>query len=131
MNEGRRRAHLELAAVVSGVIALAILLRRFPPEQYGVYPRCPIFEWTGLLCPGCGATRALASLAHGNLAEALHWNALVVMLLPVFVAWGVVVYRRALSGEGTTWPKLPNYGVMALLVVAAVFVIVRNIVGFV
>ena len=106
--------------------ALAFVLRRFPPEQYGFYPRCPFYELTGLLCPGCGATRALAALAHGNLADALHWNALVVMLLPVFVVWGAAAYRRALLGEETTWPKLPNLGVAALLAAAAAFTAIRN-----
>jgi hypothetical protein len=115
-----------LAAVVSGISALALAFRRFPPEQYAFYPRCPIYEWTGLLCPGCGATRALAALAHGNLAEALHWNALVTMLLPVLIVWAATAYWRALSGEETIWPKLSSPAVAAMLAAAALFMVVRN-----
>ena len=46
-------------------IALGVLLVGaatlvwFPPEQYGFYPRCPFFEATGLLCPGCGGHQGL------------------------------------------------------------------------
>ena len=52
-------------------------LLRFPPGQYGFYPRCPVYAWTGLLCPGCGGTRALAALLRGQVGEAFGWNALV------------------------------------------------------
>lgn len=36
---------------------------------------CPLFEMTGLYCPGCGATRAVKALAHGDFWGALHDNA--------------------------------------------------------
>ena len=65
----------------------AALLLRFPPAQYGFYPLCPIHQLTGLLCPGCGATRALAALLHGNLAEAWHQNALILLLLPAALSY--------------------------------------------
>jgi hypothetical protein len=126
-NERRRRAHLALVAVVSGVSALAFVLRRFPPEQYGFYPRCPFHELTGLLCPGCGATRALAALVHGNPAEAMHWNGLVVTLLPLFLVWGAVAYRRAVVGKDAVWPKVPKLGVAALLAISLVFGVIRLI----
>ncbi len=125
-NERRRRAHLALVAVVSGVSALAFVLRRFPPEQYGFYPRCRIYEWTGLLCPGCGATRALAALAHGGIAEALQWNGLVVLLLPVLAAWGARAYCRTFSGQETAWPQSQKLGAAVMLAAAGIFMVVRN-----
>ena len=67
--------------VVVLMIAAATLLL-FPPARYGFYPRCPFFEATGLLCPGCGGTRALAALLRGDFAGAWRLNGLVVALLP-------------------------------------------------
>ena len=118
----RRCAALALATAVPGAAAMIWLLRSFPPERYAFYPRCPVYEWTGLLCPGCGATRALAALLHGHLAEAWRFNGLFVALLPLLFIYAVVAYRRG------RLPVLPNAGIAAVLLVAAVFTVVRNLV---
>jgi hypothetical protein len=70
-------------------VATAILLIYFPPDKYGFYPVCPIHEWLGLRCPGCGITRALAALLTGNLREATHQNALVFAVVPAALWFGV------------------------------------------
>jgi len=128
----RRQAHLALAAVVSGTVAVAAVLYRFPPETASFYPQCPFRALTGLLCPGCGATRALAALVHGHLAEALRLNGLVVMLLPILAAYGLAAYWRAISvpqrsGTQSLWPRIPNPAIVALLAVTLVFAIARNL----
>lgn len=71
-----------LAACLAG-----IMLRLFPPGTSAFYPACPFYRWTGLLCPGCGGTRAVAALAHGHLAEAVRWNGLIVALLAAGAGW--------------------------------------------
>jgi len=123
--ERRRQVHLALAAVVSALAAMAMMLYRFPPEVYGFYPACPFFEAMGLLCPGCGATRALAALVHGHLGEAMRWNGLVVLLLPVLLGYAVVGYRRI--AEGKAWPRVPGRAVMMLLGIALGFGVLRNV----
>jgi MFS superfamily sulfate permease-like transporter len=70
------RLPLQLAALPP-----AALLYAFPSAPY---PPCPIHAFTGLLCPGCGATHALAALVHGHLQQAFHANPLFVLLLPLF-----------------------------------------------
>jgi hypothetical protein len=76
---------LKLLVISIGAIAVVIIYS-FNPAQYGFYPRCALYETTGLLCPGCGSLRALHQLLHGHLAEAFRLNALLVLSLPVF-AW--------------------------------------------
>lgn len=63
---------------------------------------CPWRSLTGLDCPFCGATRAAASLAHGDVVGALDHNALlVVVVLPLAaVAW-VRWTRRSWQGLPT------------------------------
>lgn len=34
---------------------------------------CQLHYWTGLYCPGCGATRAVTFLLHGNLKKSLFY----------------------------------------------------------
>ena len=41
-----------------------------------------IFKWlTGYPCPGCGSTRALISLLHGDIKQSLWYNPVVFILI--------------------------------------------------
>lgn len=122
----RRHPHLALAAGVSAASAVSILLYKFPPESYGFYPPCPFHALTGLLCPGCGATRALAALVHGNLAEAMHSNGLFVVLLPFLLVYLAIAYLRSILGLRSM--PLPTPAVAALLAISIGFGVVRNLV---
>ncbi|HEY0162002.1 MAG TPA: DUF2752 domain-containing protein [Edaphobacter sp.] len=103
------------------MLAAAALLLRFPPEQYGFYPRCPIHEHLGLLCPGCGATRALAALLHGHLSEALRLNPLTTLSLPFAAGW------VAFSRGPLRWPQIPPAALYVFLGAASLFTLVRNL----
>lgn len=110
------------------IVAFAIIiLLRFPPTQYSFYPQCPIFEYLHLECPGCGTTRALAALLHGRLAEAFHFNALVVLWLPVAAAYAILCYYRFLQRRPLRWPQTPPIATYFACVVAVLFTIVRNL----
>jgi hypothetical protein len=99
----------------------AAILYRFPPDRYSFYPLCPIHQYTGLLCPGCGATRALAALLHGHLAEALHQNTLLILLLPFLLAY------IALAVRDKSWPRLHPRLIAAVLLLATIFTLARNL----
>ena len=58
---------------------------------------CPLRRLTGLPCPGCGLTHAFVSLGHGDIAAALRFNALSLMLFPLGLLW--IGWR--LSGRST------------------------------
>lgn len=53
---------------------------------------CIFHALTGLYCPGCGATRAVKALAHGNVVAALHNN-----------AWLLLIAGPALGLHVATW----------------------------
>jgi len=119
----------KMRAVACVALAGAVVLYRFPPEQYDFYPQCPIFRYLHVYCPGCGATRALAALLHLRIAEALHYNALVVFFVPMLAAYFTVAYWRARRDDVFTWPRVPALGLTALLVLIAAFGVLRNFVG--
>jgi hypothetical protein len=88
---------------------------------------CPIHQWFGIECPGCGATRALAALLRGRLIEALRLNALFVLLLPCALAFAAESYRRAQRVGAFRWPQPPAGAVYATLAAAVLFTVARNL----
>jgi hypothetical protein len=123
----KKRRRLLVASVGVGAAAGTALLLRFPPAQYTFYPRCPVYEYLHLLCPGCGATRALAALLRGHLAEAIHQNALFVMLLPLLAGYAALCCYRAWTAEAFRWPEPPRWAVQSALAAAFVFTVARNL----
>jgi Protein of unknown function (DUF2752) len=116
------------AAAPPAIVAIAAtILLRFPPAQYSFYPQCPIHELLDLQCPGCGATRAIAALLHGHLAEAMHRNALITLLLPFAAAYGIVCYSRLLQRKTIRWPQPQPAVIYAAFAVTAVFTVIRNL----
>ena len=94
------------------------------PATTWFFPPCFFHRVTGLYCPGCGSTRALHCLLHGEVREALHNNALIVLALPLF---GAMFLVRALSQKPATTPRR-RWGWLAfLLAVVVIFGVVRNI----
>jgi Protein of unknown function (DUF2752) len=119
----------KMRAVACTSLAGAAILFEFPPEQYHFYPQCPVFQYLHIYCPGCGATRALAALLHLRIAEALHYNALVVLLAPVLLAYFFAAYSKARRDQVFSWPRVPASWLTALLVLTAAFGVVRNFLG--
>jgi len=115
-----------IAPLAVAALAAAVLLR-FPPERYSFYPVCPIYRYLHVRCPGCGATRALAALLHGDVAEALRWNALTTLLMPLAAIYAAFCYWRFLWREPIRLPQLPRSAVYTALGVAVLFAIVRNL----
>lgn len=75
-----------VAGPLIAAAAAVLVLFAFDPVQSSIFPVCMFHRLTGLNCPGCGATRALHQLLHGHLKAAFHFNALLIVSLPVF-AW--------------------------------------------
>ncbi|MGD0650123.1 MAG: DUF2752 domain-containing protein [Verrucomicrobiia bacterium] len=112
--------------LLAGVLVLgATALFSFNPATSVFYPKCLFHEVTGLYCPGCGTTRALHCLLHGQFREALRDNALAVVAVPVLGAMLLsrTVRRRppiAARRSGVVWLGLLLAGII-------VFGVVRNI----
>jgi|SRR5450756_1326302 len=122
---------LRFALILLGLIALVIaaLVFFFNPATYSFYPICQFHRLTGLNCPGCGMTRALYVLLHGDLATALRDNALFVLALPVLLARGLWLARK--KSQGCPAAKFfPGRTLWVLLIIALAFTILRNLPAF-
>ena len=124
---GRIANALRAAAPPAIVVLVVTILLRFPPAQYSFYPQCPVDEFLHLQCPGCGATRAFAALLHGQFAEAMHFNAVITLLLPIAVAYSVLCYRSFLQRRTIRLPQPPPAVIYGGLALAAVFTVIRNL----
>ena len=74
------------AKIIVGLLAVALLgvvYFLFNPLEAKWMPKCMLYVLTGWECPGCGSQRAIHALLHGDLREAFHANALLVVLLPI------------------------------------------------
>jgi hypothetical protein len=69
------RRHWEVLAVCGCVVVMALALQVLPDRQhvafrgFADYPMphlCTARTWLGMKCPGCGLTRSIIYLAHGD-----------------------------------------------------------------
>jgi hypothetical protein len=128
----QRRPSLTVFAAVTAVfaaIAGAGVLFFFDPTKHSFYPVCQFHLLTGLYCPGCGATRASYQLLHGNILAALRDNALFVLSLPMLAARGIWVLNRQRRRQPVRF-FIPPVALWVFLVVALVFVVLRNLPAF-
>jgi len=115
-----------LLAVPLAVMACLVLFK-FNPTQYAFYPRCMLYATTGIHCPGCGCLRAMHQLTHGQLADALHSNLLLMLALPLLLLDCLqYCYRRATTGFAQFWVARPIMLKLAIAVIV-VFTVLRNI----
>lgn len=123
-----RRRVLANSALALAVLACCTLIA-FPPSRFAFYPACPIHEYVGILCPGCGSTRALAALLRGHLLAALRFNALFVLSLPFALALAIDSYVRAIRDGEFRWARIPGSAIAATLLATAAFTLARNLIG--
>ncbi len=83
--------------VVVATSFVATLRLKSPSELR--LPPCPFRKATGLYCPGCGSTRALWRLLHGDLLGSLRYHPLVAPFLPIIGLLVVRFFRDSFSGS--------------------------------
>jgi hypothetical protein len=112
---------LATGALVVGCVALRVV------DPSGGPTICPFKAWTGLDCPGCGATRAAHQLLNGHLVAALSLNAMFVLAVPLLAWWTVAYLLRAWDGPTLRVPRLSPTVLRAAVVALLVFAVVRNL----
>jgi Protein of unknown function (DUF2752) len=104
----------------------AVYLFFFQPGRSGIFPACPFHTLTGLNCPGCGTTRGLHQLLHGNLVAAFALNPLMVLTLP-FLGYCLLAYTRSVITDRpmTQISLSPKFGWLLTILIVS-FWILRN-----
>ena len=98
----------------------------FEPGKTGFFPACPFRTLTGFTCPGCGSTRGLHRLLHGDIVSALEFNPLMGLSLP-FLLYALMRYTTAaVSGRPLQRHNLDAKYIWILFGVIMSFWIFRN-----
>lgn len=108
---------------VAGLAYVAVV----DPNEPNLVPSCAFKALTGLDCPGCGGTRAVHALLHGDVASALNHNVLVVATIAVAVVW--LVWNRLaprLGREPKRFSLSPPWAI-ALFIGVGAFWLLRNV----
>lgn len=116
------------AVVVAGVAAAGTLVWfADPTTPGGIIPPCPTNALLHINCPGCGASRMVYSVLHGDFGAALHYNALGLVLL-LLLAVSFVTYTAGLwrGRKVRGWQNL-RYAPMAVLVATLTWFVIRNL----
>ena len=110
--EGQRLIHILLVTLVLVLVASIVVIL----GSFGIGIPCVIYEWTGILCPGCGNTRAVISVLCGEWKAAFSYN---LMFLPqiAYILWVYLFCSfRYVKGKRFSYynPPFPAVDIMAL-----------------
>jgi hypothetical protein len=106
----------------------AIFLFFHNPAVSEVFLPCPIRLFTGFYCPGCGSTRELYSLLHGEIYQAFRFNPALFILLPFIVFYILaksIYFIRGIKHDPLH--KVPSSVFVTILILLLVYAIMRNI----
>lgn len=130
MNDGKARLRILPRVGSWSLVALALggaafLYLHNPFEQ--PLTVCVFRLLTGLLCPGCGMTRAAYLILHGHIPEGLAMNPFVLML-PVVAALIFCELSPYLIGRKVKAPSIPMPALIVVGVAWLAYTVLRNIV---
>lgn len=125
------RSRLTRWACAAGTAAVTLAGLGFvaavdPNSSTSPYPTCLLKSLTGLDCPGCGGTRAMHSLLHGDLAGAADHNVIVFLVAPV-MAYMLVAYALSQFDVHLPIPRLRPWMSWIVILGLIGFSVVRNI----
>lgn len=114
-----------LAVAGIGVAGTTYIALHNPHLQGATY-LCPLYAATGYYCPGCGGTRAVYDLAHGDVASALSMNPLFTIAAPILIVLWVRWVLRNHGFQLREWP-FPTWAGIALPALIMSFFVLRNV----
>lgn len=122
----KKRTVIVLAAALFAAAALLYLY--FTGEGEGAGIPCMLYQITGFYCSGCGSSRALRSILHFDFYQALRYNAIFTLGLPLLGAYfGALAVSYIRFGKDKISGKIPMNLVWIFIAAALVYGVLRNI----
>lgn len=87
--------------------------------------KCPIHEYLGIWCAGCGGTRMIFSFIHLDFYQAFRWNSLMFIYLILLIIYIIVNIFVYIKRKEIIVPKMKVF--MFLIILLVIFMVIRNI----
>lgn len=113
---------------IAATAVVLTLLYLYNPSETSLVPKCIFHAATGLNCPGCGMQRFLHAFMHGHFSEAIHYNYILIFLIPYILFFGIE--RIVLAGEyQKRWRRVIEGRMMTIfmIILAPSWFVIRNI----
>lgn len=97
-------------------------------SSYGIGFKCPLYEYLGIQCGFCGATRMCSALIEFRFKDAFNYNQFLFVFTPVFIllyAYYAFIYIK--TGEINTMKLEERYG-LYFLILLSIFTFIRNVI---
>ena len=124
--EGLLYRRLTAALIWLTLAVGAVYIFVFEPGRSGFFPVCPFRALTGFTCPGCGTTRGLHKLFHGDVIGAFQLNPLMMLLLPILFYVLIRYTSAAMRGRSLNMNRLDAKYIWMLFAAVLSFWIFRN-----
>ena len=123
-----RRIRILTAVLFPCAAVMIFIFRNSITDAAHILPECIVHKYTGLWCTGCGNTRSVIALLHGQIWRSLRCNP----LMPFLALLAFLFYAETVAGIWNDKVKLLTrrkwvwYTVVALFLA---FYIIRNFFG--
>jgi hypothetical protein len=117
-------------ALLAGSLLLPILAFDWVTSPQALV-LCPLRAVTGIPCPSCGLTRALAHLERGHWSEAMKFHPFSPLILLLALALMVLLLLELVSHKGVIFnPLKSRRNIYFLFAIVVIFQILRTVIFF-
>lgn len=93
-------------------------------------PPCVMYSILGIYCPGCGGTRAVRALCHGEIIESLWYHPIVLYAAVLFGAFMLTHTLEKIGVPRVKGIKFHNWYLYGAIVILVANVVIKNILKF-
>lgn len=130
----KRPLTLEQGMYIVGIIAFFVggpfILLYISKMDSGIYPPCVLYSLLGIYCPGCGGTRAVKALLHGQIIQSLYYHPLVLYTAVIYLVFMLSQTISLLSRGRIKGIHFHYWFLYGALVVTALNFIGKNLLKF-